>query len=33
MKNSQYKNEVVEVIFTTGGKEIKTFSEKIKEAR
>ena len=33
MKNSQYKNEVDEVIFITGGKEMKTFSEKIKEAR
>ena len=33
MKNSQYKNEVNEVIFITGGKEMKTFSEKIKEAR
>ena len=33
MKNSQYKNEVDEVIFITGGKEMKTFSVKIKEAR
>ena len=33
MKNSQYKNEVDEVIFITGGKEMKTFSEKTKEAR
>jgi transcriptional regulator with XRE-family HTH domain len=33
VKNSQYKNEDDEVIFITGGKEMKTFSEKIKEAR
>ncbi len=33
MKNSQYINEVVEEIFITGGNIMKTFSEKVKEAR